>query len=215
CKQIKANIETLEKNKAQVQALENGSGDQEIGPTVRCFRLGQNWQEFSTCAQSLGYKPEIKPNLTFIESLPARLKPYIYFLAPSGPEDGEILMLFSGDLSKYIGGKRNTFQAGPVVAFLDKDSNVQVLIITTPKFFGTERFDRSFLQAFVDNYKIPELTPQSLYWQLFNIIKPIQQSGVAYSYESPDGWGVKVADALEGSIAFFYKTGSSKKDFTF
>lgn len=68
CKKIKQEAEDAKKREDEearkfaeiTSPIVNAPAGQKIGPKFRCLQLGQNWSEFKTCTQSIGYSPEIK-----------------------------------------------------------------------------------------------------------------------------------------------------------
>ncbi|MCD8338929.1 MAG: hypothetical protein LUC43_01815 [Burkholderiales bacterium] len=207
CKEIKANIEDIQKNQSLFLSIENAAPSEEIGPTVRCFRLGQNWKEFSQCATSLGLKPSIRIDQNFMTSIPT---------SPMDSKDfGSVLIALAvsrvsikafEDMQQLFLAKLKVFCAGPVWAMLDNQNTVQMLYIGNPQFFGTSTFDKNFLDAFMKSYKIEYLDP------VFIDLPP--DGGQYYKYEG-DGWLVKLSNENLGRFVAFLKTGSQKRNYTF
>ncbi len=207
CKEIKGEIEFIEKNRAQFLAIDNAPSEPQVGPTIRCFHLGQNWKEFSACAVSLGYKPLLALKQNFVTIFPisppqtADLASVFLSLTGSG-----VAMKAFEDRAPMFLGDIDIFRAGPVTAVLDKNRTVQMLFIGNPEFFGTAAYNENFLKELRKNYNIPRLEPF-----------PIDMGtmlATGYKYEG-DGWGIRLSDSPYARFLAFYKTGSSKKDYTF
>ena len=66
CKNIKTNLETQKKKLAaeiefqkKAEQIKLAGPIDKAGPSVRCLRLRQNWEEFEACANSLGLKAKV------------------------------------------------------------------------------------------------------------------------------------------------------------
>lgn len=119
-----------QKNKPRKKRIEeylNAYIGKKIGPSLRCYRLGQNLHEFTSCSKELGFSHD----------------QIVY--DPNG------ILGFSYTAQDLMQGRSVVAYCDP------ESHRIARIDLSGPSFFGIGIIDEDFIKAYMEKYDIPSL----------------------------------------------------------
>lgn len=176
CKQIKKDLEDAPTYEKQILDAPSGK---KVGPVLRCFQLGQNKAEVLQCGKRLGFhESHYVPELG------------LWMLTPNKKAED----FPDHPLRVFL---KDQFENKVLVILSSNNFTVTRIEIFGTHFWGTNQFNKTFLQAMQKNYGFT-LLPQVQYLTETDVM-------TWYGHED-DGWNIEVFPEGYPSRVRLYRT---------